>query len=88
MESGRDVIDIGLRSTRILTRDNRVIILPNSIVGNNQVMNYSYPDPQYRIETHVGIAYGTEHAADANDCPAMFWQVYVGDHGGPVGWPG
>jgi small-conductance mechanosensitive channel len=55
-----DVTDIGLRTTRIRTRDNRMVIVPNSVIGANQVINYTYPDPRYRIETHVGIAYGTE----------------------------
>jgi MscS family membrane protein len=55
-----DVADIGLRTTRIRTRDNRMVIVPNSVIGANQVINYSYPDPRYRIETHVGIAYGTD----------------------------
>ncbi len=55
-----DVADIGLRTTRIRTRDNRMVIVPNSIIGSNRVINYSYPDPQYRIETHVGVAYGTD----------------------------
>jgi MscS family membrane protein len=55
-----DVTDIGLRTTRIRTRDNRMVIVPNSVIGANQVVNYTYPDPRYRIETHVGIAYGTD----------------------------
>jgi MscS family membrane protein len=55
-----DVVDIGLRTTRIRTRDNRMVIVPNSTIGANQVVNYSYPDPRYRIQTHVGIAYGTD----------------------------
>jgi small-conductance mechanosensitive channel len=55
-----DVVDIGLRTTRIRTRDNRMVIVPNSVIGANQVINYSYPDPRYRIETHVGVAYGTD----------------------------
>lgn len=55
-----DVADIGLRTTRIRTRDNRMVIVPNSMIGSNRVINYSYPDPQYRIETHVGVAYGTD----------------------------
>jgi small-conductance mechanosensitive channel len=50
-----DVLDIGLRTTRIRTRDNRLIILPNSTIGSNQVTNYSYPDPSYRSETHLSI---------------------------------
>jgi MscS family membrane protein len=55
-----DVVDIGLRTTRIRTLDNRLVIVPNSVIGTNQVINYSYPDPQYRVQTHVGIAYGTD----------------------------
>jgi small-conductance mechanosensitive channel len=55
-----DVTDIGLRTTRIRTRDNRMVIVPNSVIGANQVINYTYPDPRYRIETHLGIAYGTD----------------------------
>lgn len=55
-----DVVDIGLRTTRIRTRDNRMVIVPNSTIGANQVINYTYPDPRYRIQTHVGIAYGTD----------------------------
>lgn len=55
-----DVTNIGLRTTRIRTRDNRMVIVPNSVIGANQVINYSYPDPRYRIETHVGISYDTD----------------------------
>jgi small-conductance mechanosensitive channel len=55
-----DVSDIGLRTTRIRTRDNRLVIVPNSIIGTNQVVNYTFPDPNYRIQTHVGIPYGTD----------------------------
>jgi small-conductance mechanosensitive channel len=55
-----DVTEIGLRTTRIRTRDNRMVIVPNSIIGANQVINYSYPDPRYRIQTHVGIGYGAD----------------------------
>jgi small-conductance mechanosensitive channel len=54
-----DVVSIGLRTTRIRTRDNRLVIVPNSIIGSNQVINYTYPSPVYRIETHVHVAYGT-----------------------------
>ena len=55
-----DVTEIGLRTTRIRTRDNRMVIVPNSIIGNNQVINYSYPDPRYRIETHVFIGFSED----------------------------
>jgi len=55
-----DVISIGLRSTRIRTLDNRLVIVPNSSISNNQVVNYTFPDPRYRIQTEIGVAYGTD----------------------------
>lgn len=55
-----DVVSIGLRSTRIRTLDNRLVIVPNAGISNNQVVNYTFPDPRYRIQTEVGVAYGTD----------------------------
>jgi small-conductance mechanosensitive channel len=55
-----DVTEIGLRSTRILTRDNRMVSVPNSVIGKGMVVNYSVPDTVYRVQTHVGVAYGTD----------------------------
>lgn len=55
-----DVVDIGLRSTRIRTRDNRMVVVPNSLIGKSLVVNYAYPNDQYRLEIHIGIAYGTD----------------------------
>lgn len=55
-----DVEDIGLRTTRIRTRDNRMVIVPNANIASNEVINYTYPDPTYRYQTHVGVAYGTD----------------------------
>jgi len=60
LDTWGDVVDIGLRSTRVRTRDNRMVIVPNSVIGKSLVVNYSYPDTQYRIQIHVGVAYGTE----------------------------
>jgi len=51
------VQEIGLRTTRVLTYDNRLVIIPNSIIGKNLVVNYTYPDPSYREETRLLIAY-------------------------------
>jgi len=64
LDTWGDVVDIGMRSSRIRTRDNRMVIVPNSIIAKSMVVNYSYPDTQYRIQIEVGVAYGTnlEHA--------------------------
>jgi len=55
-----DVIEVGLRTTSIRTPDNRMVIVPNSIIGKNQVINYTFPDPRYRVETPVHVSYDTE----------------------------
>jgi MscS family membrane protein len=55
-----DVVEIGTRTTRIRTRDNRMVIVPNSIIGKSQVVNYTYPDPTYRVEMDIGIGYGQD----------------------------
>jgi MscS family membrane protein len=54
-----DVVQIGTRTTRVRTRDNRMVIVPNSTIGKSQVINYTYPDPHYRVQMDIGIAYGT-----------------------------
>jgi MscS family membrane protein len=55
-----DVVDIGLRTTRILTRDHRMVSVPNSVIGKGLVVNYSHPSTKFRVETEVGIAYGSD----------------------------
>jgi MscS family membrane protein len=60
LDTWGDVVDIGLRSTRIRTRDNRMVIVPNSVIGKSLIVNYSYPDTQYRNEIQIGLAYGTD----------------------------
>ncbi len=55
-----DVLEIGWRSTRILTRDNRLVVIPNSVIGMGMVTNYSIPDKMFRVETDVFISYGPD----------------------------
>ena len=60
LDTWGDVVDIGLRSTRIRTRDNRMVVVPNSQIGKSLVVNYAYPNHQYRLQIHIGIAYGSD----------------------------
>ncbi len=60
MNTWGDVVDIGLRSTRIRTRDNRLVIVPNNTISTDQVINYTYPDPTYRIQFEIGVGYGQD----------------------------
>jgi MscS family membrane protein len=57
LDSWGDVVDIGMRSTRILTLDNRMVVVPNSQIGKDQVVNYSDPDPSYYDSSDIGVAY-------------------------------
>ena len=60
LDTWGDVVDIGARTTRIRTRDNRLVIVPNATIGRSQVVNYSFPDPRYRVQTEIDIAYGSD----------------------------
>lgn len=63
LESGErgKVTHIGLRSTRLLTRDDVEITIPNAIMGNTQIINESGgPYEKYRIRVKVGVAYGSD----------------------------
>ena len=55
------VTDIGLRSTRILTRDDIEITVPNGVIGNGKIINETGgPSTQHRIRVAVGVAYGSD----------------------------
>jgi MscS family membrane protein len=55
------VTSVGIRSTRILTRDDVEIIIPNSEMANNKVINESGGRwVKFRIRLKVGVAYGSD----------------------------
>lgn len=63
LDSGErgQVTRIGIRSTRLMTRDDVEITIPNSVMGNAKITNESGgPTPRSRIRVKVGVAYGTD----------------------------
>ena len=55
------VTHIGLRSTRILTRDDVEVTIPNGVIGNAKIINEAGgPSAKHRIRTTVGVAYGSD----------------------------
>ena len=62
LDSGErgEVVVIGIRSTRIKTRDDILITIPNSIIANSKIINESAPIPRFRIRVPVGVAYGSD----------------------------
>ena len=63
LDSGErgEVTHIGIRSTRLLTRDDIEVTIPNSVMGNTKINNESGgPAEKYRIRIAVGVAYGSD----------------------------
>lgn len=54
------VMEIGARATTILTNDNIAIIVPNSLLIQEPVINWTRNDPQVRFKIPVGVAYGSD----------------------------
>lgn len=55
-----DVLDIGLRSTKIKTMDNQQLIIPNSELCNTILLNQAFPDLRVKGRINVGVAYGSD----------------------------
>ena len=52
---------IGLRSTRIMTRDDIEITLPNSLIANSKIINESGgPKEKERVRITISVAYGSD----------------------------
>ena len=52
------VEDIGLRSTKLRTGARTLIVIPNKLVANESVTNFSRM-PQRRVDQRIGLTYGT-----------------------------
>jgi MscS family membrane protein len=55
-----DVMDIGLRSTRVMGFDNNVVIIPNAELVKSRITNHTYPALPSRVLLKFEIAYGTD----------------------------
>jgi len=65
-----DIIDIGglvcqvqeinLRTTTVLTRDDKYIIVPNTDLTKNQLINWTHSDIASRFEITVGVDYSSD----------------------------
>ena len=73
------VTNLGIRSTRLLTRDDVEVSIPNAVIGNAKITNESGgPWIKHRIRVPIGVAYGsnTEEVVGileqiAKDCPGI-----------------
>ena len=54
------VQSIGIRSTRIMTRDDIEITIPNAVIANSKIINESGgPYEKERVRVNISVAYGT-----------------------------
>ncbi len=54
------VLDIGLRTSKLKTRDDIIWIVPNSKFVNEKVINWSHISERNRFHVSVGVAYGSD----------------------------
>jgi small-conductance mechanosensitive channel len=54
------VIQIGLRTSKLKTRDDVILVVPNSKFVNDTIINWSQMDYNTRFSVKVGVAYGSD----------------------------
>ncbi len=54
------ILDIGLRTTKLKTYDNEVIYIPNGILANTKLKNFTVPDLSIRVNVDFGVEYGSD----------------------------
>lgn len=55
------VTDIGVRSTRLLTRDDIEVTVPNAVIANSKIVNETGgPYQKMRVRVQVSVAYGSD----------------------------
>lgn len=63
LEIDGDIIkirNIGLRTSEGLNRDEISVIVPNSLITTNKVINWSHQSKKARFKINVGVAYGSD----------------------------
>lgn len=60
LNSWGDVYEIGMRSTKVLTIENRMVVVPNSQIAKNQIVNYNYPEPSLYDESKVMVSFDND----------------------------
>ncbi|MFX4260814.1 mechanosensitive ion channel family protein [Pelotomaculum propionicicum] len=70
-----DVIQIGTRTTRILTPENNVIVVPNKDLANSRIVNHVFPTPDIGVTMEVRVAYGS----DINVVKAVLKEILAGN---------
>jgi len=70
-----DVMDIGLRSTRLKSRNDEIMVIPNQQMAGSEIINLSMPDSRLRVLIKVGISY----KADVDRACAIMEEIARGN---------
>ena len=79
LDSGErgQVTHIGIRRTRLLTRDDVEITVPNSVMGNAKITNEAgEPSAKHRVRVKVGVAY----SSDIDNVREVLEQIAINNH--------
>jgi len=55
-----EVYKIGLRTTRVKSFDNEMVIIPNSVMAGSTLKNFFQPDISIRVNLEFGVEYGVD----------------------------
>lgn len=55
-----DVVDVGMRSSKIQNLDNNIVIIPNSVLSKSVVENFVRPSKKIRQTFNIGLTYDTK----------------------------
>lgn len=57
------VLNINLRTSKVHTRDDKYIVLPNSVITSNNVINWTYLGTTSRFDVTIGLPYDVDVTA-------------------------
>ncbi len=59
-ETKGKISKVGFRSTRIITFDNELVIIPNTKLADSKIQNVALPEPKSRVVIPFSVAYGSD----------------------------
>ena len=51
------VVGMTWKSTRVITRENEMVTIPNNVIAKSHILNYSQPDPTHIATLDIGTSY-------------------------------
>ncbi|MGE5673949.1 MAG: mechanosensitive ion channel family protein [Mycobacterium leprae] len=69
-----EVVEIGLRSTRIAQFDGNALVVPNKDMANSRIINYALPTQKAVVRASLGVSYQT----DVEQAKAVLLSVLTG----------